>query len=99
MLGVVLQSFLRGDSRILIDMATKNDENWFANYEALKAHVLETGHFPNKHDKRLNWAKFQMKKIKVGTMDPERQRLFVELMAMRSGLHTGGRKKASPSED
>ena len=27
----------------------KNEENWLANYEALKAHVLETGHFPNKH--------------------------------------------------
>ena len=48
----------------------KNEENWLANYEALKAHVLETGHFPNKHDKRLNWAKFQMKKIKAGTMEP-----------------------------
>ena len=43
---------------------------------------------------RLNWAKFQMKKIKTGTMDSERQRLFEELMAMRSGQHTGGRKKA-----
>lgn len=38
-------------------MASKNDEKWMANYEALKAHVLEAGHFPNKHDKRLNWAK------------------------------------------
>lgn len=71
-------------------MIGKNEESWLANYQALKAHVLETGHFPNKHDKRLNWAKFQMKKIKVGTMEPERQRLFEELMAMRSGEHTGG---------
>ena len=71
-------------------MATKNEENWMANYEALKAHVLESGHFPNKHDRRLNWAKFQMKKTKAGTMEPERQRLFDELMAMRSGEHTGG---------
>lgn len=77
-------------------MATKNDERWLDNYEALKAHVLETGHFPNKHDKRLYWAKFQMKKIKAGTLDPERQRLFEELMAMRSGQHTGGRKPKNP---
>lgn len=27
----------------------KNEENWFANYEALKAHVAITGHFPDKH--------------------------------------------------
>lgn len=65
-------------------------------YETLKAHVHETGHFPNKHDKRLNLAKFQMKKIKTGTLDLERQRLFEELMAMRSGEHTGGRKKTLP---
>lgn len=30
-----------------------------------------------------------MKKIKAGTMGPERQRLFEELMVMRSGEHTG----------
>ena len=77
----------------------KNEENWYANYEELKAHVLETGHFPNKHDKRLNWAKCQMKKIKAGTMEPERQRLFEELMAMRSGQHTGGRKKKNPETE
>lgn len=74
---------------------SKNEEKWLANYETLKAHVLEAGHFPNKHDKRLNWAKFQMKKIKAGTLEPERQRLFEELMAMRSGEHTGGRRKAA----
>ena len=77
-------------------MARKNEERWLVNYEVLKAHVLETGHFPNKHDKPLNWAKFQMKKIKAGTLDPERQRLFEELMAMRSGQHTGGRKPKNP---
>lgn len=33
---------------------SKNDENWLANYEALKAHVLETGHFPNNPDMRQN---------------------------------------------
>lgn len=75
-----------------------NEERWFTNYDALKAHVLETGYFPNKHDKRLNWAKFQMKKIKARTMDPERQRLFEELMAMRSGDHTGGRKPRNENQ-
>lgn len=41
-------------------MATKNEygfdrvtnrERWLINFETLKAQVLETGHFPNKHDK------------------------------------------------
>lgn len=75
-----------------------NQERWNLNYEVLKAHVLETGHFPNKHDRRLNWAKFQMKKIKAGTLETERQRLFEELMAMRSGQHTGGCRKKQNSE-
>lgn len=34
------------------DVMAKNENNWLANYEALKAHVLETDHFPNKHDRR-----------------------------------------------
>ena len=34
-------------------MTTKNEEKWLANYEALKAHVLENGHFPNKHDRNF----------------------------------------------
>lgn len=26
-----------------------NEDKWLANYEAVKAHVAETGHFPDKH--------------------------------------------------
>lgn len=29
-------------------MATKNDEKWLANYEALKQWTIEHGHFPNR---------------------------------------------------
>lgn len=76
-------------------MGTRNDEKWMANYEALKVHVLETGHFPNKHDKRLNWYKYNAKLIKQGKISPERGQMIHELEEMRSGLHTGGRKKAS----
>ena len=77
-------------------MASKNDSNWYQNYEALKAYIQERGHLPDKHvvtnRSLLSWAKYQRKKIKEGTMEPERQRLFEELMAMRSEEHTGGRK-------
>ncbi len=72
---------------------TKNKENWLANYETLKAHVLETGHFPNKHDKRLNWYKYNAKLIKQGKLSPERELMIHELEEMRSGEHTGGGKK------
>ena len=71
----------------------KNEDNWKVNYEALKAHVLETGHFPNKHDKRLNWYKYNAKLIKQGKLSPELEQMIHELEEMRSGEHTGGRKK------
>lgn len=35
----------------------KNEENWMANYEALKAHVLETGHFCDKHTRYIDSLK------------------------------------------
>lgn len=70
-----------------------NNENWLSNYEALKAHVLETGHFFNKHNKLCNWAKYQRKRIKAGTMPEEQRAMFEALEKMRSGEHTGGRRK------
>lgn len=76
-------------------MATKNEENWMANFEALKAHVLETGHFPNKHDKRLNWYKYNAKLIKQGKLSSEREQMIHELEGMRSGEHTGGRRRTA----
>lgn len=71
----------------------KNEDKWLANYEALKAHVLETGHFPNKHDKLCNWAKYQRKRIKAGTMPEVQRAMFEALEKMRSGEHTGGRRR------
>ena len=70
-----------------------NSDNWLANYEALKAHVAQTGHFPNKHTRLNNWCRYQRKRIKVGTMPAEQKVLFEALAASRSGEHTGGRKK------
>lgn len=38
---------------------SKNEEKWMANYEAVKAHVAETGHFPDKHIIGNNWVRYQ----------------------------------------
>lgn len=73
-------------------MAT-NEDTWLANFEELKAHVLETGHFFNKHSRGNNWVKYQRKQIKAGTMPEEQKVMFEALEKMRSGAHTGGRKK------
>ena len=77
-------------------MISKNDSNWFKNYEALKAYILERGHLPHKHvvtnRSLLSWAKYQRKKIKEGTLDADKVQMFIELMNIRSTEHTGGRK-------
>lgn len=74
----------------------KNEENWFSNYESLRAYIVERGHLPDKHvvENRalLSWAKYQRKKIKEGTLDADKTQMFNELMGMRSTEHTGGRR-------
>lgn len=72
-----------------------NEDTWLANFEELKAHVLETGHFCDKHTRLCNWVKYQRKRIKAGTMPEEQRLMFDEVEKMRSNAHTGGRKKKS----
>ena len=72
------------------------EDRWRASYEALKAYVLETGYFPNKHDKRLNWTKLQTKKITAATMDTKYQQLSKELTAMRNGRAYEGINTENP---
>ena len=73
------------------------DDRWNLNYNALKAYVLERGHLPDKHvvENRalLSWAKYQRKKIKAGSLDADKQKLFEDLLQMRSDEHTGGRRR------
>ena len=78
-------------------MSSKNDSNWYQNYEALKTYILERGHLPDKHvvENRalLSWAKYERKKIKEGTLDAEKRVQFESLLATRSTEQTGGRSK------
>ena len=75
---------------------TGKDAVWRENYEALRRYVLERGHLPDKHvvENRalLNWAKYNRKKIKSGTLDADKVQLFEALLSLRSNEHTGGRK-------
>ena len=74
-------------------MKSKNDCNWYQNYEALKAYIQERGHLPDKHvvENRalLLLAKYQRKKIKEGMLDEEKRELFESLLATRSNEYTG----------
>ena len=78
-------------------MKSKNDSNWYQNYEALKAYIQERDHLPDMHivanRSLLSWAKYQRKKIKDGTLDEEKRELFESLLATRSTEYTGGRKR------
>ena len=80
---------------------TGKDAVWRENYEALRRYVLERGHLPDKHvvENRalLNWAKYNRKKIKAGTLEADKVQLFEELLALRSNEHTGGRKPKNTS--
>ena len=80
---------------------TEKDAVWWANYEALRRYALERGHLPDKHvvENRalLNWAKYNRKKIKAGTLETDKVQLFEELLALRSNEHTGGRKPKAPT--
>lgn len=75
-----------------------NSDNWQANFEDLKAHVSQTGHFPNKHTRLNNWCRYQRKRIKACIMSIEQKELFEALAASRSGEHTGGRKRSKALE-
>ena len=80
-----------------MQMKSKNDCNWYQNYEALKAYIQERGYLPDKHvvENRalLSWAKYQKRKIKEGTLDEEKLMMFEALLATRLTEHTGGRRK------
>ena len=59
---------------------TAIDAVWRENYEGLKRYVLERGHLPDKHvvENRalLNWAKYNRKKIKSGTLEADKVQRF-----------------------
>lgn len=77
----------------------KNEENWLSKYTALRKHVEAHGHLTDRHTQLNHWWKYQKKKRKEGKLTDEQCRLLDELMGLRTHEHTGGRRKASPSDD
>lgn len=74
-----------------------HEESWQQNFELLKVYIEEHHHLPDKKKVEnrglLSWAKYQRKRIKAGTLDEEKTRLFLELMESRSKEHCGGKRK------
>lgn len=75
-------------------MAEKNDRNFIAFCDELRAYVSENKHFPNKHTRLLNKIKFVRRKINQGTLEEWKLKMFLDIAEMRDmDEHTGGRKK------
>lgn len=75
-----------------------NEENWLTFFSELQAYIEAHGHLPDKHvvENRglLSKAKYLRKKIKAGTAEEWMVERFEGILAMRSGEHTGGRRKS-----
>lgn len=77
-------------------MLSTRDKVWNRNFRKLKAYIDEFHHLPDKKKVEnrgiLNWVKYNRKKIKAGTLDPEKERLFSSLLASRhSELNSASR--------
>lgn len=75
-------------------MATKNEENFIAFCDELRAYVEEHRLFPAKHHRLLNKCKYVRRKINEGTLEDWKREMFEEIARMRDlSIHTGGRRK------
>lgn len=78
---------------------SKNDENFIAFCNELRAYVEEHHLFPWKHTLLLAKIKYTRKKIKAGTLVDWKREMFEEIEKMRGlGIHTGGRKKRESNQ-
>ena len=79
-------------------MLSTRDKVWNRNFRKLKAYIDEHHHLPDKkkveHRGLLNWVKYNRKKIKAGTLAPEKERLFCDLLASR---HAGPDPASHPA--
>lgn len=80
-------------------MAEKNDRNFIAFCDELRAYVSENKHFPNKHTRLLNKIKFVRRKINQGTLEEWKLKMFLDIAGMRDmDGHTKERKKKVQEE-
>lgn len=76
------------------DMATKNDENFIAFFDELRAYVDKHHLFPDKHTRLSHKIKYTRKKIKEGTLEEWKRVMFEETANVRDlSIHTGGHRK------
>lgn len=75
-------------------MASRNDENFKAFCNELRAYVDEHKLFPDKHTRLCHKIKYTRKKINEGTLEEWKRVMCEEMAEMRDfTIHTGGRRK------
>ena len=75
-------------------MMSKNDENFIAFCDELRAYVEEHHLFPDKHCRMSHKIKYTRKKIKAGTLEDWKREMFEEIEQMRDlTIHTGWRRR------
>lgn len=74
-------------------MTSKNDQNFIAFCDELRAYVQEHHLFPQKHSRLSHKVKYTLKKINEGTLEDWKRVVFEEIAEMRVVIHTGGRRK------
>ena len=80
-------------------MGPKNDRNFIACCDELRAYVEEHHLFPDKHTRLSHKVKYTRKKINEGTLEEWKRVMFEEIAEMRElSIHTGGRKKKTDNE-
>lgn len=76
-------------------MASRNDQNFIAFCDELRAYVEEHHLFPQKHSRLSHKVKYTRKKINEGTLEEWKRVMFEEIADMRDlSIHTGRRKKS-----
>lgn len=71
-----------------------NEERWERSINELRAYIEEHHHCAYKHTDLYNRTRYYRRKIKEGTLPPEKAIELVEILNMRDfSEHTGGRRK------
>lgn len=84
-------------------MLSTRDQVWNRNFRKLKAYIDEHHYLPDKkkveHRGLLNWVKYNRKKIKAGTLDPEKMQLLSELLDSRFSNLPDARAELFPASE
>lgn len=76
-----------------------NEERWDTFIKELRDYIEEHHLGPSKHTSLRNQLVYFRRKMKDGTLDPEKAKQLEDVLGLRDlNIHTGGRKKSITSD-